>query len=294
MAGRMARRNATRLVAALALVAVAAGIVVLVSSRDDGDDSGRIIGVRIGTVDGGEVWSAGDHVQTAGRPGADPVRNATPQPGWRSYAGPVPIFRYHAVDEVPAGEAYPELFVEPADFRAQMDWLQAHGYEAVDLRTVERAWFKGGTLPRKPVVLSFDGVEGELDSVVFGDLSRRGWPAVVVLDGKAPLERRGAIARLLTAGWEVAATGADPAASRRRLEAELKTRVPNFSFPPEASDDPDVAAVEAAGYAGATVTGAGFATSSDRYEMPRITVFGLSGVDGFAEAMRSRGEGVGA
>jgi hypothetical protein len=276
----------------MALLAVAAAVALLLSKR--GDDSAEVGGVRVGSVDRGEVWSAGNNIQTARTRSAGKVRNASPQPGWRPYAAPVPIFRYHAVDEFPAGEAYPELFVEPTDFRAQMDWLQAHGYEAVDLRMVERAWFAGGTLPPKPVVLSFDGAEGELGSVVLPDLSRRGWPAVVVIDGESPVERKPLVQRLLASGWEVEAAGVDLAASRQRLEAELQTRIANFSFPPEAAEDPDVAAVEAAGYDGATVTGAGFAASFDPYAMPRITIFGLSGVDGFAEAMRSRGEGVGA
>ncbi|HYC81903.1 MAG TPA: hypothetical protein VEB65_08955, partial [Solirubrobacterales bacterium] len=223
-----------------------------------------------------------------------PVRNATPQPDWRPHTGPVPIFRYHAVAEFPAGEPYPELFVEPADFRAQMDWLQAHGYEAVDLRAVERAWFAGGTLPRRPVVLSFDGVEGEIADVVLPDLSRRGWPAVVVLDGEAPVPRKPLVERLLAAGWEVEAAGTHAVEARRRLETELDTRVANFSFPAGSFDAANVPLLEFAGYAGATVTGAGFATRAKPYEMPRITVFGLAGVDGFAEAMRSRGEGVGA
>lgn len=289
-AQRMARRNAIRLLAAVALLAVAAAAAVLVLGHgDDGEDA-----TSNRAASGPGPWPVGDHVQAARAPVANPVRNATPQPGWRRYSGPVPIFRYHAVDEFPAGDPYPELFVEPADFRAQMDWLQAHGYQAVDLRAVEHAWFAAGTLPAKPVVLSFDGVQGELASVVLPELSRRGWPAVLVLDGEAPVAKRTLVRRLLALGWEVAAAGADVAGSRRRLEAELGTRVANFSFPPEAADRPDVAAVEAAGYAGATITGAGFATSAEPYEMPRITVFGLSGVDGFAEAMRSRGEGVGA
>ena len=37
-----------------------------------------------------------------------------------------------------------------------MDWLDDHGYEAVTLEQVEEAWWHGGTLPPKPVVLSFD------------------------------------------------------------------------------------------------------------------------------------------
>jgi peptidoglycan/xylan/chitin deacetylase (PgdA/CDA1 family) len=285
----MAGRSATRLLAAAALLGVAASAAVLVLTGADSGDSDEFGGPGVTAP-----WSAGDHVQALRPRGGDPVRNATPQPGWRPHPGPVPIFRYHAVGQVPTGEAYPELFVEPADFHAQMGWLQSHGYQAVDLRTVEQAWFEAGTLPPKPVVLSFDGVEGALADVVLPDLSRRGWPAVLVLDGEAPIARRPTVEKLLAAGWEVVAAGANVAASHHRLEAALGTRVANFSFPPGSSDEASVGALEAAGYRGATVTGAGFATSSSPYEMPRITVFGLSGVDGFAEAMRSRGEGVGA
>lgn len=285
---RMGRRNAPRLVAALALLGAAAvaAVLVLGGGSDGGSEPS---GHRADRAAG-----AGDP-STAATPatGGAAVRNATPQPDWRPYGGPVPIFRYHAVGEFPAGEPYPELFVEPTDFEAQMGWLADHGYEAVDLRTVERAWFDGGTLPRRPVVLSFDGVEGELAGVVLPELRRRGWPAVVVLDGEAPLPRGPLVEKLLAAGWEVAATGADAAASRRHLEAALGTRIANFSLPPEA-DEADAAALEAAGYAGTTVVGPGFATSAEPFAMPRITVFGLAGVDGFAEAVRSRGEGVGA
>ena len=287
----LARRTATRLAAILALLVVAAALAVLVfGGGDDGDDSSA----PALTPASGAARSANDPAQTPGRLSADPVRNASPQPDWRPYAGPVPIFRYHVVAEFPAGESYPELFVEPDDFRAQMDWLEAHGYEAVDLRTVERAWFGDGTLPRKPVVLSFDGARGALGSVVLPDLSRRGWPAVVVIDGEAEIERKPLVERLLASGWEVAAAGTQAVASRRNLEAELDTRVVNFSFPAGSFDDANVSVLEFAGYTGATVTGAGFATRADPYEMPRITIYGLSGVDGFAEAMRSRGEGVGA
>jgi hypothetical protein len=285
----MGRRKLNRAVAVVALLAVAAAVALVLLERDaGGEDSVRVGGMRVGTVEFETAESGG------GAAAGSAVRNATPQPDWRPYSGPVPIFRYHEVDQFPAGESYPELFVEPADFRAQMDWLEAQGYQAVDLRTVERAWFDGGTLPRKPVVLSFDGVEGELGTVVRRELSRRGWPGVLVVDGEAPIARQPLVQLLVASGWEVAAAGTDLASSRRRLETELGTRVDNFSFPPEAAEDPDAAAVEAAGYAGAIVTGAGFASRDDPYAMPRITIFGLSGVDGFAEAMRSRGEGVGA
>ncbi len=228
--------------------------------------------------------------------GATKAKAAVPRAAgdWVAYRGPVPILRWHAVGAYPAGEELPELWVEPADFRRQMDWLQAHGYQAVGLETVERAWSGAGTLPRKPVVLSFDGSEGDLAAVVAPDLRRRGWPGVVVLDGEAPLSDRAELRHLLAAGWEVEAEGRDPAAAKRAVEAKLGAPVANFSFAREHSGDADPHAAKAAGYAGATVVGPGFASRSDRYAMPRITVYGLSQVDGFAEALRSRGEGVGA
>jgi hypothetical protein len=53
--------------------------------------------------------------------------------------------------------------------------------------------------------------------------------------------------------------------------------------------------VKDAGFEGATTsTGGGFAEASHPFHMPRITIFGLSGTDGFAEAIQSHGQGVGA
>ena len=282
----MVRRNVTRLLALAALAAVAAAALVVV----------------LGSGSGGRGGGAAGESKRGRAAGSAPAASATssaapevrPRPDWRPYSGPVPIFRYHAVGEFEPGERFPELFVEPDDFERQLDWLEAHGYEAVGLQAVEQAWFKGGSLPRRPVVLSFDGVRGELASTVAPALRRRGWPGVLVLDAEARLGHRDVVEGLLAAGWEVEAEGADVAGARRTLETELGAPVANFSYPQGVSAEATTAAVEAAGYEGATVVGPGFATSTDRYEMPRITVFGLSRVDGFAEAMRSRGEGVGA
>ncbi len=70
--------------------------------------------------------------------------------------GPVPILEYHVLGKPPEGEPYPELFVGRDDFAKQMDWLEERGYEAVTLEQVQEAWYHGGTLPPKPIVLSFD------------------------------------------------------------------------------------------------------------------------------------------
>src|SRR5436305_3667247 len=68
----------------------------------------------------------------------------------------VPILMYHDVARPPRGAPYPLLYEPPARFRAQLLALRRHGYHAV---TLDRLWLARhgrASLPRRPVVLSFD------------------------------------------------------------------------------------------------------------------------------------------
>jgi peptidoglycan/xylan/chitin deacetylase (PgdA/CDA1 family) len=234
------------------------------------------------------------HVSRIDPPDIEEVRNARPQQGWEPHPGPVPIFRYHVVGNAPPGARHTELFVTAADFRAQMNWLEAHGYEAVGLESVEEAWYAGGTLPAKPVVLSFDGVRGRLLDLVVPELRRRGWPGDLILETRADPARAEAVARLLALGWDLEPSGSAPVAVRRFVRARFGAPARNFAFPQGESAGSEVPTLEAAGFSGATVTGGGFAAAAHPFDLPRITVFNASRVRGFAEAMRSHGEGVGA
>jgi hypothetical protein len=281
------RRLVPRMVAAVALAAGIAAIVVVVLSLGGGD-GGSVAGPGSGT-------SA--HPQRPSRvdlPAIASVRNAKPQPDWRPHRGAVPILRYHVVGSPPPGTSELELFVSPADFRAQMNWLGAHGYEAVGLETVERAWSVAGALPAKPIVLSFEGVRGRLLDVVAPELRHRGWPADLVFDTEARPLRFASVAKLLALGWDVEPSGRDPAAARRFVRSRLPTPARNFAFRHGNSARPTDSALEAVGYSGATVPGGGFARASQRFALPRITIYNESAVEGFAEAIRSHGEGVGA
>ncbi len=106
------------------------------------------------------------------------VRNARPQPGWRPHTGPVPILVYHALGTPPPSEEYPGLFVSDREFREEIAWLARSGFEGITLDQVERAWYHGGTLPRKPIVISFDN--GYPAQVRFAPevLGHYGWPGV--------------------------------------------------------------------------------------------------------------------
>jgi hypothetical protein len=281
------RRTVPRIAAFIALAAGITAVVLVALTLGGGDDASVA----------SPASGASPHPQRPSRidlPAVASVRNAKPQPDWRPHPGEVPILRYHVVGSPPPGTSDLELFVAPADFRAQLDWLGAHGYEAVGLETVERNWFAGGTLPSKPIVLSFDGVRGRMLDVVAPELRRRGWPGDLVLDAEARPLRLAAVAKLLALGWDVEPSGREAAAARRFVRARLPTPAKNFAFPHGNSVGPETSALEAAGFSGATLPGGGFARPSQRFAMPRITIFNESAVEGFTEAMRSHGEGVGA
>jgi peptidoglycan/xylan/chitin deacetylase (PgdA/CDA1 family) len=288
---RTDRRRARALAAAALLAGVAIAVVALVAVLGSGGGGGSD-GRSTGSAAGGK--SGASSPSPAPLPSIAKVRNASPQPGWGPPPRAVPILRYDTVGIPDPAAAFPELTVPPADFRAQMGWLQEHGYEAVGLETVRAAWTGGGTLPAKPIVLSFDGVDGDLLRVAEPELSRRGWPGVLVLDADAPSPRPEDVARLLALGWDLEPSGRDPAAARSYVRTHFSTAARDFAFPPAGSAGPTPAAVREAGFAGATVTGPGFAEPSRPFAMPRISIFGLSKISGFVEALTSRGQGAGA
>jgi peptidoglycan/xylan/chitin deacetylase (PgdA/CDA1 family) len=214
---------------------------------------------------------------------------------------PVPILMYHVVSAPPANAPYPELYVRPADFRGQVAWLASHGYHAVTLQRVFDSWRGAATLPSKPVVLSFD--DGYLSDVrvALPVLRERRWPGVLNLEVRnlRPVWgiRPPGIRKLLAAGWELDAhslthpdlTQVDPprlkeevAGSREALRTRFHVPVNFFCYPAGRYDAVVVAAVQAAGYLGATTTRYGLARPSELYVLARVRVSGADGVKGLA------------
>jgi peptidoglycan/xylan/chitin deacetylase (PgdA/CDA1 family) len=281
---RVRRRRAGAL---LALVAVATAIgVILVASRGGASDSSS----RAPTGAGAAASSAGDE--------AGLVRDATPQPGWKPYAGPVPILEYHVLGPAPEGAPYPELYVTRPDFHRQMDWLDEHGYEAVTLEAVENAWYRGGTLPAKPVVVSFDDGYRPQFTYALPELRRHGWPGLLNLKAEGSDLYTSDVEAMIDAGWELAAhtihhldlTTLEPeqleeevAGSREMLRREYHVPVANFCYPAGQFDSTVIAAVEAAGYTGATTEIPGAAERDSPYELKRFEILGSTGVGGLAE-----------
>jgi peptidoglycan/xylan/chitin deacetylase (PgdA/CDA1 family) len=89
----------------------------------------------------------------------------------------VPILMYHHVGLVAekADALDRDLTVSPSDFQAQVDYFKAKGYEAVTLGQVLGAAEGTKTLPKRPIVFTFDdGWKDVFDNAV-PILKKEGW-----------------------------------------------------------------------------------------------------------------------
>lgn len=98
----------------------------------------------------------------------------------------MPILYYHRVNAPPAGYAdwpaekrrrFMTYDVIPAAFAAQLDWLRAHGYTTILPRDLADHWDHGTTLPKRPVVITFDDGSHDWVSKVLPMLTARGMVA---------------------------------------------------------------------------------------------------------------------
>jgi peptidoglycan/xylan/chitin deacetylase (PgdA/CDA1 family) len=212
---------------------------------------------------------------------------------------------YHVIAPAPDDTAFPDLWVQPDDFAAQMHWLATHGFHAVTLHRVYEHWLRGTLLPTHPIVLTFDdGTMGQ-DTHALPVLHKLHWPGVLNLKVKA-LESKYTlppwrVRQMLAAGWELDAhtithpdlTHVDSAqlwqevhGSRVELQRLFHVPVDFFCYPSGRYDARVIAAVRRAGYLGATTTNYGLARPADLYTLDRIRVNGSDGLSGFAHKLQ--------
>ena len=249
--------------------------------------------------------SAGTTSAAAKKPAA-----ARPLPG--AHLAPdesVPILMYHVINDPPPGTPEPELWVSRGDLAVETDWLASHGFHGVTLQQVWDAWHKGGKLPSKPIVISFDdGYTSHLTNAL-PVLRSHGWPGVLNLQiNQERFDLKpDQVRQLIRAGWEVDAhtyshpdlTAVDDAQlhhevadARVALRREFGVPVNFLCYPAGAYNDQVIASARAAGYLGATTTELGLASPSDNpFKLKRIRVNRSDGVEGMAKNLASVGAG---
>jgi peptidoglycan/xylan/chitin deacetylase (PgdA/CDA1 family) len=293
---RRVRRQRAIAGASLAVFVITAGAVVAVRSGG-GTRVSRTGSTRAAAAN--RSRSGGS--ESPGSAGAATVRNATPQPDWRPFTGPVPILEYHVLGPASADAPYPELYVSRPDFHRQMNWLDDHGYQAVTLDQVEKAWYENGALPAKPVVVSFDDGYRSQFTYALPELRKHGWAGVLNLKAEGSDLYTSNIEAMLAAGWELAAhtthhldlTELDAAhlkeevaGSRAILRREYGVPVNNFCYPAGRFDKTVIDAVRAAGYTGATTEIPGYANRTHPFELSRFEILGSTAVAGMAADLR--------
>jgi peptidoglycan/xylan/chitin deacetylase (PgdA/CDA1 family) len=296
---RRARKRRRRALGVVAVLSLAAGVAIGAShgSGGGGTDSTKA------ASDGKNGSRSGTKLSPGGL-GPPPA-----QTNLVHSQAPVPVLMYHVIVSPPASAQLPELYVDPKTFDQQMEWLKSQDYQGVSLNQVYDAWFKGGELPEKPVVVSFD--DGYRSQYVYArpELRKLGWPGVLsVIAGR--LDQPNAelnpamVQRMIDDGWELdshtinhvdvsQASGAqlqqEVGGSRKMLQQRFHQPVNFFCYPSGRYDAEAIQAVRDAGYLGATTTDEGLASKSEMYTLKRIRVDGSDGVGGLEQKLKQAG-----
>ncbi|MET8582130.1 polysaccharide deacetylase family protein [Streptomyces collinus] len=228
---------------------------------------------------------------------------------------PVPILMYHAVASAP-NDATRDLSVAPEAFAEQMALIGDLGLTPVTTAGLAAHWRRGGPLPARPVLITFDdGYEG-VHRHALPVLARHGFPATLFVSTgwiKGAYDTGGGLDTMLD--WpqvrDLADTGVeigghshthpqldqlDDAALRAELEhstdiitAELGTPPVSFAYPYGYSSRRVRQAVRAAGYGQALAVGNGLARRRQGpYALRRVTVRRDTGVEVFERLLKGR------
>lgn len=286
---------------AVLTVALVASLIALAVVRGGDDDAPSGDGRASATTTATTAKAPKARATKAAKAGADDpaareaaraeVRAAWPLRGTAAERVRVPILMYHVISDAPAGTAYPDLWVGPELFAAQVAALREAGFTAITMEELWAGWHDGGRLPAHPIVLSFD--DGEISHALHAApvLLKAGWPGVLNLTvdnlGPKGLPMWGA-KRLIRQGWEIgshtvshpdittldeAGFARELAGSRKKIKQRLGVDPRFFCYPAGKSDARSRAAVEAAGFLAATTVDPGLAArSDDPFLLPRVRV----------------------
>lgn len=219
-------------------------------------------------------------------------------PGRAQGAGPaairLPILVMHHVKWDQPGDDATELglTIHPTQFRQELAYLSSHHYHPVSAAQVVRVLTRGGPLPSRPVVLSFDDGYADMYRTVYPTLRARdmtatffvcpgllGKPRYMTWEQVRVMARHGMDieAHTLThpdlTAVPAAEARAEVAGSRVALRTRLHVAATVFAYPYGAFNSAILQDVQRAGFAAAFTTQQGWQLSrSLRYLLPRVYI----------------------
>jgi len=93
----------------------------------------------------------------------------------------LPILMYHRIGRRAQAARRPKMYVLPEQFEAQLEALKAWGYESIGFDDWLAYRAGSGSLPRRPIILTFDDGYASLFEVAFPLLRSNGFRATVFL-----------------------------------------------------------------------------------------------------------------
>ncbi|HEY5989069.1 MAG TPA: polysaccharide deacetylase family protein [Streptosporangiaceae bacterium] len=233
--------------------------------------------------------------------------------------GEVPVLLYHSI-ATGAARKFRRFAVDPSEFAAQMDYLDAEGFRPVTTADLIDSRSSGCPLPPRSVVLTFDDAYTDFYSAAMPVLREHDFPATLFVatayvGATARWNRRVGEENRAILSWralrDIAAEGVEMAAhshthpqldrlppvairdevtrSRRLMEDNLAVHVEGFAYPFGYWNHAARAAVAAAGFRCAYVVDNLTATpGGDVLTLPRLTVNSGAGVAGLARLLRTR------
>ena len=245
------------------------------------------------------AWAAATARHKTSPPTAQHQRST---PGASGSTQAVPILMYHHVAPVWSGPA--SLCVTPTEFARQIVYLRRHNYHPVSLQRVYDSWNGRASLPRNPIVLSFDDGYADQYRYAASALRRYHWPAVLnlIVENVRGTLTSVRVRRMISWGWEIdshtithrdltrlSATGLrrELVGSRDQLRRLFRVPVNFLCYPGGAYNARVRAAARAAGYLAATTISFGAATPKQLFALKRISVWRAEPLGQFGGALRS-------
>ena len=216
---------------------------------------------------------------------------------------------YHYVSDPPAdADIYRrDLSVTPANFEAQLAWLQSRGYESITLTDLVYHLARGWPLPDKPVILTFDDGYRDNYTKAFPLLQEYGYTGTFFLvTGPIDFENPDyltwdMVEEMVQAGMDfqphsyrhldLRGAGKDflifeILAPKEAIQARTGETPRFYAYPSGRYDDRTIAVLKSANYWGAVITEQGATHTSDGlFELDRVRIRGTHTLEDFEKLM---------
>lgn len=209
----------------------------------------------------------------------------------------VPVLYYHSVMAEPGNE----LRMPPEEFEEQMKYLSQNGYNVITLDQLYNAFYNKGSLPAKPIAITFDDGYQDNYTNAFPIMQKYNFPGTVFMvssyiDGEGFLTTE-QLKQLQAAGWTIGGhtqnhTNLSQASaeeileelknSRSTLETLLERPVKYIAYPYGGYNSTVMELSQEDGYLAGFSTDRGWANpESSRYSLNRIYAYANMGIPEF-------------